>query len=104
MTPRNRFLCALALLVLAAVPVFASEEAAADPGWGPSIAKFVNFAVLAAGVAYFARGPISDYLRSRATTIKKDLVDAKALRFANEQTTAEAAAACSADRLLKMPS
>ena len=89
MTPRTRFFCALALVLLAVAPLFASEEAAADPGWGPAISKFVNFVILAALVGYFARGPIGDYLRTRSTTVRKDLVDAKALRgTAQEQLAA----------------
>lgn len=85
MTPRSRFFCVLALVLFTAAPLFASEEAAADPGWGPAIAKFINFAILAVAVGYFARGPVGDYLRTRSTTIRKDLVDAKSLRGTAEQ-------------------
>lgn len=80
MTHRTRLLCALALMLIVATPLFASEEAVADPGWAPAIAKFINFAALAAIVVYFGRGPVGDYLRNRSATIRKDLVDAKALR------------------------
>lgn len=85
MTHRSRLLCALALMLFAATPLFASEEAAEAVGWAPSIAKFVNFAALAAIVVYFGKGPIGDYLRTRSTTIRKDLVDSKALRVDAEK-------------------
>lgn len=89
MTHRTRLLCALALMLIVATPLFASEEAGADPGWAPAIAKFINFAALAAIVVYFGRGPIGDYLRTRSTTIRKDLVDSKALRADAEKQLTE---------------
>ena len=88
MTNRTRLLCALALMLFAATPLFASEGAATDVGWGPAIAKFINFAILAAAVVYFSRGPVGDYLRTRSTTIRKDLVDSKALRADAERQLA----------------
>lgn len=88
MTHRSRLLCALALMLFAATPAFASEGAAADAGWAPAIAKFLNFAVLAAAVVYFGKGPIGEYLRTRSTTIRKDLVDSKSLRGNAEQQLA----------------
>ncbi len=88
LTHRTRLLCALALMLLAATPLLASEEAAADPGWAPAIAKFINFAILASVVVYFGRSPIADYLRTRSTTIRKDLVDSKTLRAEAEQQLA----------------
>ena len=77
MTHRYRLLCALALTLLAATPAFANEGGAEAVGWAPSIAKFTNFAALAAIVVYFGKGPIGEYLRTRSTTIRKDLVDSK---------------------------
>lgn len=88
MTQRSRFLCALALMLIAATPLLANEEGAVDAGWAPAIAKIVNFAILAAGVVYFGRGPIGEYLRTRSTTIRKDLVDSKTLRSEAEQQLA----------------
>lgn len=88
MTHRIRLLCALALTLLAVTPVFAAEGAAAEPGWAPSIAKFINFGLLAAVIIYFGRGAIGDYLRTRSATIRKDLVDSKALRAHAEQQLA----------------
>jgi len=86
MTHRTRRLCALALMLLAATPLFAfSEEGGSASAWGPTIAKMTNFALLAAGVWYFGRGYIAEHLRTRSTTIRKGLVDAKAVREAAEK-------------------
>ena len=89
MTHRTRLLCALALMLLAVTPLAAfAEEGAADPGWAPTIAKIINFAILAAIIVYYGRGPIGEYLRTRSTTIRKDLVDSKTLRANAEQQLA----------------
>ncbi len=88
MTNRTRLLCALALVLLAATPIFASEGEAAAASWAPSIAKFVNFCILAGLVVYFGRGPIGEYLRTRSATIRKDLLDSKSLRADAEQQLA----------------
>ena len=98
MTSRTRFLSALTLVLLATAPLLANEEAAADPGWGPAIAKFINFAILATVVGYFAKGPFGAYLSTRSSTIKKDLVDAKTLRAQAEQQLADVR-----QRLAKLP-
>lgn len=90
MTHRTRRFCAVALMLLAATPVFAfSEEGGAANAWAPSIAKMVNFAILAVGVWYFLRGSIAEHLKTRSTTIRKGLVDAKAMRVAAEQQLAD---------------
>lgn len=85
MTHRTRLFCALALMLLAATPILAAEGGAAEAGWAPTIAKFINFCALAAIIVYFGRGPIGEYLRTRSQTIRKDLVDSKALRAQAEQ-------------------
>ena len=88
MTNRIRLFCALAVMLLAASPLFAAEGGAAEPGWAPSIAKFINFCLLAAIIIYFGRGSIGEYLRTRSATIRKELVDSKALRAEAEQQLA----------------
>lgn len=90
MKQRTRLLCGFALMLLLTAPLFAKqhEEGAADPGWAPAIAKMFNFALLAAGVTYFARGPVGEYFRTRSTTIRKDLVDSKTLRGEAEKQLA----------------
>ena len=57
---------------------FAAVETAeeAHSEWLPTIAKLVNFAVLAGILVYYLRSPIANYLRTRSETIGKDLVDA----------------------------
>jgi F-type H+-transporting ATPase subunit b len=96
-TPRARLLSALALFLLASTSVFAAEEAV-EPGWGPAIAKFINFAILAGALVYFARGPLGEYLRTRSTAIRKDLIDSKNLR-----STAEHQLAIVRTRLSQLP-
>lgn len=99
---QTRLLCALTLFLAAvalASPVLASEAAGAEAdSWAPAIAKIINFTILAAVVWYFGRSPIASYLRGRADGIKKDLVDAKALRATAEQQLASVT-----DRLAKLP-
>jgi F-type H+-transporting ATPase subunit b len=51
-----------------------------EHGWGGTIAKAVNFAVLVGVLVYFLRSPIATHLRTRSETIRKDLVDAANLR------------------------
>lgn len=76
------------LVVAFAAPLFAAEEGAAADSWKPAIAKFVNFAILAAGIYYFLGKVVSEHLRTRSETIRKDLVDAKTLRTDAEQQLA----------------
>lgn len=101
-THRTRLLCALTLVLVAGAltsPVFANEAAGAEGNsWAPTIAKIINFSILAAVVWYFGRSPIADYLRGRADGIKKELVDAKFLRATAEQQLAGVQ-----DRLAKLP-
>jgi len=88
MTDRSRLRSALTTITLAvffaaayAAPLLAAEEEAAAPdSWAPTIAKFVNFAILALVLYKFAGKSVGEYLRSRSESIRKDLVDAKALR------------------------
>ena len=87
MTHRSRLLSALTTMfgvvgyaVAFAAPLMASEEGAAAESWAPTIARILNFAILAGGLYYFLGRTVSDYLRTRSETIRKDLVDAKTLR------------------------
>lgn len=91
MTNRTRLLSAVALMLLAASPLlgFSEEGGAADAGWAPTIARIINFAILAAIIVYYGRGPIGEYLRTRSTTIRKGLVDSKALRADAEKQLAD---------------
>jgi F-type H+-transporting ATPase subunit b len=99
MTHRKRFLCALAILLVAAAPLFAAtEEAEHASSWGPTIAKIVNFAALVGILVYFFRNGVATYLRDRSATIRKGLVDAAALR-----ATAQAQLTAVQERLAKLP-
>jgi F-type H+-transporting ATPase subunit b len=62
------------------------EEAAHEGGIGQMLARLLNFAVLAGALVYLLRSPLATYLAQKAAAVRKDLVDAQALRTtANEQ-------------------
>ena len=73
-------------------------EAEHDAGWGPTIAKTINFAVLAGILVYFLKTPLTGYLTGRSETIRKALVDAASLRTSSEAQLAEVR-----DRLTRLP-
>lgn len=75
-----------------------ASEAEHDAGWGPTIAKTINFAVLAGILVYFLRTPFAGYLTGRSETIRKDLVDAASLRTSSERQLAEVR-----ERLARLP-
>ncbi len=64
-------------------------EEAHDAGWFPTIAKAFNFAVLVGVLVYFLRQPLSDYLSSRITRVREDLVAAAATRETATRQLAE---------------
>jgi len=66
-----------------------AAEASHDQGALPTIARIFNFAALAGILVYFLRTPIANYLASRATEIRQDLVTAKDMRAAATQQLAE---------------
>jgi F-type H+-transporting ATPase subunit b len=76
------------VLVAAAAPLAAWQhepaagEAEAQHGQTllQSVAKVVNFAILAGVLVYFLKTPVSAYLTSRAATIRQDLVTAAEMR------------------------
>lgn len=79
-------------------PVFAAQAEAAHPqetpvgkeasgeaheasgGWGATIAKMVNFAILVGVLVYFLRTPIAGYLTGRIAKVREDLVSAQQTR------------------------
>jgi F-type H+-transporting ATPase subunit b len=97
----------LLLLLTAAVPVAAQEHGAAQPPHGagaqpatpgsqptaehaeeepheegllPTVARLVNFGILAGVLIYFLKSPLVGYLSARSTQIRQDLVTAAAMR------------------------
>ena len=62
----------------------AGEEHAAAEAHGSSLAALlwptINFAILAGGLWWFLKDPVSTYLRDRHTSIRKDLVEAAAMK------------------------
>jgi F-type H+-transporting ATPase subunit b len=82
---------ALATLLAAVLLVddaSASSAAAAAEGgdslW-PTFWKIVNFSILVGGLVYLLRKPIGLFLTQRVESIRRDLVDAAALRTTAEQ-------------------
>jgi F-type H+-transporting ATPase subunit b len=67
----------------------AAAEEHRGSGWLAVIAKIVNFAILAFILAYFLRTPIAEYLASRSTQIREDLVTAAATREAARRQLAD---------------
>jgi F-type H+-transporting ATPase subunit b len=67
----------------------ASGESGHESGWSSTIAKTANFVVLVGVLVYFLKSPIAGYLRDRGDTIRKDLVDAAALRAEAEKQLGE---------------
>jgi F-type H+-transporting ATPase subunit b len=57
--------------------------------WVPTFWKFGNFVLLAGALVYFLRSPIVGYLKGRAETIRRDLVDARRQGETAEQQLAE---------------
>jgi F-type H+-transporting ATPase subunit b len=67
----------------------AGEEHAADSGWGATIAKTVNFAILVTVLVYFLRAPLAAYLNGRIGKVREDLVTAADTREAASRRLAE---------------
>jgi F-type H+-transporting ATPase subunit b len=91
-------LAAFVIMAAAAGPAIAAgqHEPAAGGTEAPheqttlqSVAKVVNFAILAGVLVYFLKTPIRTYLASRATQIRQDLVTAAETRAAATAHLAE---------------
>ena len=91
MTPTHRTLrlrsaalaCVLAAAALLLVPesAHAAAEGEAESIWA-TIARLINFAILAGGLVYFLRSPLMKHLEARGTQIRQDLVTAAEMRAA----------------------
>lgn len=87
---RTRALALAAFVILAAAgsplaawqhePAAGAAEAEHEQTLLQSVAKVVNFAILAGVLVYFLKTPVSTYLASRATQIRQDLVTAAETR------------------------
>ena len=99
-----RALLRLVVLIVAldagAAPVFAQEPAPAKPEAGaaaahpqdehaqeehdegllPTVARLFNFAILAGVLVYYLRTPVREYLQTRSSQIRHDLVTAAEMR------------------------
>jgi F-type H+-transporting ATPase subunit b len=71
----------------------AAHEAAADEPHEQTllqtVAKLVNFAILAGVLVHFLKSPIADYLAARSTQIRQDLLTAAEMRAAAAAQLAE---------------
>jgi F-type H+-transporting ATPase subunit b len=64
-------------------------ETRAESGWGATIAKLVNFAILAGVLVYFLRTPLMAYLDGRIGKVREDLVTAAEIRETAARQLAE---------------
>jgi F-type H+-transporting ATPase subunit b len=71
---------ALTLFLWALLPADALAAEAEHEGILPTVARLFNFAVLAGVLVYFLRSPIQEYLSTRSTQIRQDLVAAADMR------------------------
>jgi F-type H+-transporting ATPase subunit b len=67
----------------------APEEEHPSGGWRATIAKMVNFAILAGVLVYFLRAPLTAYLDGRIGKVREDLVTAAQTREAASRQLAE---------------
>jgi F-type H+-transporting ATPase subunit b len=97
----RRFSALVLALLLVAVPattVLANASApqeshgaaeggaeAGHGGWRPTIYKLINFALLVALLVYFLRAPVGAYFQTRGDTVRRELVEAAALRAEAER-------------------
>jgi len=65
------------------------EEHEAGGGWGATIAKTVNFAILVSLLVYFLRAPVSAYLTGRISKVREDLVTSQQTRETAARQLAE---------------
>ena len=64
-------------------------ESESGSGWGATIAKAFNFAILVAVLVYFLRAPLLGYLNGRIGKVREDLVTAAQTRETAERQLAE---------------
>ena len=78
----RRAAVALVIVWLAAAPglAAAAEEAAHESSLADLFWPVVNFAVMCGVLYYFLNAPLSGYLKDRGETIRRDLVEAAALK------------------------
>jgi len=80
---------ALAMAIVAVLPVDALAAEAEHEGILPTVARLFNFAILAGVLVYFLRRPIQEYLQTRSGQIRQDLVTAADMRRAATQQLEE---------------
>jgi F-type H+-transporting ATPase subunit b len=83
-------LVAAAALLLVPDTAYAAAEGEAESIWA-TIARLLNFAILAGVLVYFLRSPLMRHLESRGTRIRQDLVTAAEMRAAASEQLADIA-------------
>jgi F-type H+-transporting ATPase subunit b len=79
----RRAAVAFAVVLLTAAPALAAaEEAAHESSLAALFWPVVNFAIMCGVLYYFLNAPLSGYLKDRGETIRRDLVEAAALKAA----------------------
>jgi F-type H+-transporting ATPase subunit b len=73
----------------AAAKEASGEEHDANGGWGATIAKTVNFAILVGVLVYFLRAPLTAYLTGRISKVREDLVTSQQTRETAARQLAE---------------
>lgn len=79
----RRFAVAVAAVALASAPAMAAAAEEAEHHEASLMDFFwpvVNFAILCWVLYYFLKAPLSTYLKDRGTSIRRDLVDAAAIK------------------------
>src|SRR5690606_34688529 len=74
------------LVCAATAPLYAAEGGNVVVEMG---ARLLNFGILVGALVYFLRSPIANYLASRSTQIRQDLVTASEMRAAATAQLAE---------------
>lgn len=77
-----------AFVLLAPETAHAAAEGEAESIWA-TVARLLNFAILAGVLVYFLRAPLMKHLASRGTQIRQDLVTAAEMRTAAAAQLAE---------------
>ncbi len=87
----RRAAVALVVVLLAAAPglAAAAEEAAHESSLADLFWPVLNFAVMCGVLYYFLSAPLAGYLKDRGETIRRDLVEAAALKASATEQLAE---------------
>jgi F-type H+-transporting ATPase subunit b len=80
---------AIVVALLIATPALAAQEAEHDSSQASLFWPVVNFAIMCGVLYYFLNAPLAGYLKDRGATIRRDLVEAAALKAAATEQLAD---------------